>query len=80
MAHLLMMHVCWSWTYFAATDEINFEYVFGSEEYPNFVGTGFNDIFAFLVSGPGIPGDPAINNQEKYCNFTEWDVYFCTDQ
>ncbi|TAK46378.1 MAG: hypothetical protein EPO28_02555, partial [Saprospiraceae bacterium] len=41
---------------FAATDEITFEYIFGSEEYPEFVNTSFNDIFAFLASGPGITG------------------------
>lgn len=48
---------------FAATDKLQFEYVFGSEEYPVFVNTTFNDIFAFLVSGPGITGDPNIGNQ-----------------
>ncbi len=48
---------------FAATDEITFEYIFGSEEYPEYAGTNFNDIFAFLVSGPGIVGDPNIANQ-----------------
>jgi gliding motility-associated-like protein len=49
---------------FAATDELVFEYVFGSEEYPEFVNQ-FNDIFAFLISGPGIVGDPNIGDQEN---------------
>ena len=47
---------------YAASDELAFEYVFGSEEYPEFVNS-FNDIFAFLISGPGIVGDPGLNNQ-----------------
>ncbi|HAD12606.1 MAG TPA: hypothetical protein DCF33_09225 [Saprospirales bacterium] len=49
---------------FAATNEVVFEYVFGSEEYPEYIFSagGFNDIFAFLVSGPGIMGDPNLTN------------------
>ena len=47
---------------FAAGDELTFEYIFGSEEYPEYVNS-INDIFAFLISGPGIVGDPTINNQ-----------------
>ncbi len=50
---------------FVNTNELTFEYVFGSEEYPEFVLNGFNDIFAFLASGPGITGDPNIGNQEN---------------
>lgn len=38
----------------SSCDTIVIEYVFGSEEYPTFVGS-FNDAFAFWISGAGYP-------------------------
>ena len=37
-----------------ASDTLKFNYVFGSEEYPEFVDS-FNDVFAFYIEGPGVP-------------------------
>jgi gliding motility-associated-like protein len=37
-------------------DTLRFNYIFGSDEYLTWVNTGYNDIFAFLLSGPGITG------------------------
>ncbi len=37
-------------------DTISFSYIFSSEEYPIYNCTTFNDVFSFLLSGPGIVG------------------------
>ena len=39
-----------------ASDSVKFEFIFGSEEYNDYVNTNFNDVFAFFISGPGITG------------------------
>ncbi|MCB0703986.1 MAG: T9SS type A sorting domain-containing protein [Saprospiraceae bacterium] len=62
--------------------DLNFEYVFGSEEYPEFVGSAFNDVFAFWLSDgvttdnialiPGTTDAVAINSVNADMN----DIYY----
>ncbi len=46
-----------------ASDTLRFNFVFGSEEYLEWVGSGFNDVFGFFISGPGITGPYSNNSQ-----------------
>ena len=51
-------------------DTLLFNFAFGSEEYPEYVGSNYNDAFAIYITGPGypfatnvaaIPGGPVVS-------------------
>jgi len=54
------------------SDSVKFNYVFGSEEYAEYVGSEFNDVFAFFIIGPNYPVPTNIallpNNQPVAIN------------
>ncbi len=71
-----------------SSDTLTFNYVFGSDEYLEYVNSSFNDVFAFLLTGPNpaggnyvleniavVPGTTtavSINN----VNTTSWPTYY----
>ncbi|MFP7297968.1 choice-of-anchor L domain-containing protein [Neobacillus niacini] len=54
------------------TDTIKFQYVFSSDEYTEYAGTAYNDVFGFFVNGknvaviPGTQTPVSINNVNHY--------------
>lgn len=42
-------------TFIPNSDTLRFRYSFGSEEYPEYACTDFNDVFGFFIQGPGYP-------------------------
>lgn len=71
------------------TDTLKFNYVFASEEYPEWVGTSYNDVFALWLSGPGIvgqvnlatiPGTPyPVTISSINCTIGNGTYYVCND-
>lgn len=44
-------------------EEISFNYIFSSHEYPTFACSNYNDVFGFIISGPGITPDPGLSGK-----------------
>ncbi len=56
--------IVYEFDFVAGGSEIEFEYVFASDEYSGYTCSQFNDVFGFFISGPGING-PYSNNAKN---------------
>ncbi|MBA2407566.1 MAG: choice-of-anchor L domain-containing protein [Chitinophagales bacterium] len=70
------------------TDTLKFNYVFGSEEYMEYVGSFYNDVFGLWISGPGItglvnlatlPGGLPVTQANVNCTSGNGAYYVCND-
>lgn len=59
-----------SFDFVANSDYITVQYVFGSEEYNEYVCSSFNDLFAFFVSGPNPLGGNYANQNVALVPFS----------
>jgi len=73
-----------TFSFIPSSSTIFFSYTFASAEYPNFVGSQFNDVFAFFVNGtnrallPGTSTVVSINNVNTTTNSQFFNKYNTT--
>ena len=63
-----------SFDFVANANAITVQYVFASEEYPEYVCSAFNDVFGFFVSGPNPNGGNYMSQNVALIPGTNWPV------